>query len=71
MPGKGTYNQDLLLGVIEIFDWFIFPMCCVIVMEKPNNYEELAKYVIRNGPLSEEVAKTIFLNVNHVFKSLD
>ena len=32
-------------------------------MEKPNNYEELAKYITTNGPLSEESAKTIFIQV--------
>ena len=39
-------------------------------MEKPKEFEELANYIRKNGPLSEEVAKTIFINVNHVFESL-
>ncbi|NWR03333.1 PIM1 kinase, partial [Paradoxornis webbianus] len=55
--GSGCYN------IIQLLDWFELPDSFVLVMERPEQSQDLLQFVLEQGFLCEEMARWLFCQV--------
>ncbi|XP_030804773.1 LOW QUALITY PROTEIN: serine/threonine-protein kinase pim-1-like [Camarhynchus parvulus] len=54
---SGCYN------IIQLLDWFELPDSFVLVMERPEAWQDLPQFLLEHGLLSEEAARWLFVQV--------
>ncbi|NXR55010.1 PIM1 kinase, partial [Hippolais icterina] len=55
--GSGCYN------IIELLDWFELPEGFALVLERPEQWQDLLQFLLEQGCLCEEMARWLFCQV--------
>lgn len=47
-------------GVIQILDWYDKPQSFIIIMERPDNIQDLFDFITEHGPMDEALCRHFF-----------